>query len=217
MTSRAPRTRRGRKGGSPVLAVIGWVCVAAVVALGESAAPPVEAEAPNDSIAVHVPVYVAAELEHAPVRVMAAPPSDSTSRRTLPKPFASIKKFASPLIMPRLALPRVHMPRLAELSSAFARAKPGEPIAVMLTAYCLKGTTRRGYPVRTGIIAADPRVFPLARHVELYAGGRFLGKFLVDDTGLAVKGAHIDIWTPDCADARRFGTRPGVATLVAVD
>jgi 3D (Asp-Asp-Asp) domain-containing protein len=70
--------------------------------------------------------------------------------------------------------------------------------------------------VRTGIIAADPRVFPLARHVELYAGGRYLGRYLVDDTGHAIKGTRIDIWTPDCDDARRFGMRDGVASLVAL-
>jgi 3D (Asp-Asp-Asp) domain-containing protein len=65
-------------------------------------------------------------------------------------------------------------------------------------------------------VAADPRLFPLARHVEVYAAGRFLGRFRVDDTGGAVRGPHLDIWTPDCADARRFGTRAGVASLVGL-
>jgi 3D (Asp-Asp-Asp) domain-containing protein len=89
-------------------------------------------------------------------------------------------------------------------------------VPVLITAYCLKGTTRRGLPVRPGIIAADPKVFPLARHVELYAGGRFLGRYLVDDTGGKIRGQRIDIWTPDCGDAIKFGARRGVATLVGV-
>jgi 3D (Asp-Asp-Asp) domain-containing protein len=89
-------------------------------------------------------------------------------------------------------------------------------VHVKLTAYCLDGTTRQGTPTRPGVIAADPRIFPLDRHVELYAGGRHLGRFRVEDTGGAVRGPHIDIWTPSCADARRFGTRPGVAALVGL-
>ena len=215
--------RRTRRGAPPGFAIAGWLCVALVVAIGQAAdSEPTVAGSVEESSLVHAPVFVRAELEHAPVRVLAAPPVDSPApprphARSLPRPFADLRAFASPLIMPRLKLPRVLTPRLAELSSAFARARPGEPIAVTLTAYCLRGTTRRGRPVRAGIIAADPRVFPLARHVELFAGGRFLGRFLVDDTGLAVKGAHIDIWTPDCDDARRFGSRRGVATLIAAD
>jgi 3D (Asp-Asp-Asp) domain-containing protein len=216
-------TRRARRGAPPAFAIAGWLCVALVVAIGQAAdSEPSVIRGTEETSLAHPPVYVRAELEHAPVRVVATPPVDSPAAPTrtrppLPRPFAGLRPFGSPLIMPRLKLPRVLTPRLAELSSAFARARPGEPVAVTLTAYCLRGTTRRGRPVRAGIIAADPRVFPLARHVELFAGGRFLGRFLVDDTGLAVKGAHIDIWTPDCDDARRFGSRRGVATLVASD
>ena len=83
-----------------------------------------------------------------------------------------------------------------------------------LSAYCLRGRTRRGTVVRPGIVAADPRVFPLARHIELYAAGRYLGRFKVEDTGSAIKGTRIDIWTPDCGDAVRFGMRDGIAQLV---
>jgi 3D (Asp-Asp-Asp) domain-containing protein len=133
----------------------------------------------------------------------------------LPRPFAELRTFASPLIMPRLRLPRALEPRFRGVSRLLARARPGEPLDVTLTAYCLQGSTRRGRPVRPGIIAADPHIFPFARYVELFAAGRFLGRFLVDDTGANVRGPRIDIWTPDCEDARRFGTRRGVATLVA--
>jgi 3D (Asp-Asp-Asp) domain-containing protein len=85
-----------------------------------------------------------------------------------------------------------------------------------MSGYCLQGTTRSGTRVRTGIVAADPRIFPLGRHVELFAGGRFLGRFRVEDTGGKIRGTRIDIWTPDCADARRFGMRSGIAALVAL-
>lgn len=99
----------------------------------------------------------------------------------------------------------------------FARAQPGEEIPVSLTQYCLKGTTRRGRFVRPGIVAADPRIFPLARYVEVFMGKKYLGRFLVDDTGGNVIGATLDIWTPSCRQATRFGRQRGRAVLVARD
>lgn len=94
------------------------------------------------------------------------------------------------------------------------RARDGQPVPVELTAYCLSGTTRRGRYVRPGIIATDPRVFPLSRYVELFAEGKYLGRFLVDDTGRLIKGAHIDVWVPTCAEAVIFGRVQGTAVLV---
>ena len=90
----------------------------------------------------------------------------------------------------------------------------GDPLPVGITMYCLQGTTRRGRYVRSGIIAADPRFFPLAQYVELYAGRKYLGRFLVDDTGKRIKGARIDVWTGNCREARRFGIQRGTAVLV---
>jgi 3D (Asp-Asp-Asp) domain-containing protein len=97
----------------------------------------------------------------------------------------------------------------------FARAEPGEEVPITLTQYCLKGTTRRGRFVRPGIVAADPRIFPLARYVEVFMGKRYLGRYLVDDTGGNVIGATLDIWTPSCSQASRFGRQRGKAVLVA--
>ncbi len=97
----------------------------------------------------------------------------------------------------------------------FARAEPGEEIPITLTQYCLKGTTRRGRFVRPGIVAADPRIFPLARYVEVFMDRRYLGRYLVDDTGGNVLGATLDIWTPSCSEASRFGRQRGKAVLVA--
>jgi 3D (Asp-Asp-Asp) domain-containing protein len=220
MTAPGGPKRRRRNG---IGATIAWAVVAAIIAVGQ-VIDRARDETPADE-AILPPVLVLGEPELAPVRVVALPPAPpvpaaSTGRatRSLPRPFAAMHAFASPLIMPRLHLPRVLSPRLSSLTELLERrARPGQPVAVTLTAYCLDGTTRRGRPVRPGIVAADPRVFPLARHVELFAAGHYLGRFLVDDTGDHVRGQRIDIWTPDCEDARRFGTRSGVATLVAVD
>ncbi|MEO5567322.1 MAG: 3D domain-containing protein [Gemmatimonadaceae bacterium] len=89
-----------------------------------------------------------------------------------------------------------------------------EPVPVFFTAYCLRGTTRRGRYVRPGIIAADPRFFPLSRFVELYIGKQYYGRFLIDDTGRKIKGSHIDVWLPTCREAKIFGVKRGTAVLL---
>ena len=101
------------------------------------------------------------------------------------------------------------------LPSKFARAENGVMIPVSLTQYCVQGETRRGRQTRHGIVAADPRIFPLARYVEVFLGTEYLGRYLVDDTGGNVLGATLDIWNPDCREAARFGRHWGNAILVA--
>ena len=101
------------------------------------------------------------------------------------------------------------------IPSKFARAENGVMIPVSLTQYCVQGETRRGRQTRHGIVAADPRIFPLARYVEVFLGDEYLGRYLVDDTGGNVLGATLDIWNPDCREAARFGRHWGNAILVA--
>ena len=101
------------------------------------------------------------------------------------------------------------------IPSKFARAQDGVLIPVSLTQYCVQGETRRGRQTRHGIVAADPRIFPLARYVEVFLGNEYLGRYLVDDTGGNVLGATLDIWNPDCKEAARFGRHWGSAILVA--
>jgi 3D (Asp-Asp-Asp) domain-containing protein len=90
----------------------------------------------------------------------------------------------------------------------------GEPVPVQLTAYCLSGLTRRDHYVREGIVAADPKVFPLGRYLEVYVGKTYFGRFLIDDTGGVIRGNKLDIWTPTCREARLFGRVKGTAVLV---
>ena len=101
------------------------------------------------------------------------------------------------------------------IPSKFARAQDGITISVSLTQYCVQGETRRGRQTRHGIVAADPRIFPLARYIEVFLGQEYLGRYLVDDTGGNVLGATLDIWNPDCKEAARFGRHWGSAVLVA--
>ena len=99
--------------------------------------------------------------------------------------------------------------------ASYTPPRYGEPVPIQMTAYCLtRTTTRRGRYVRAGIVAADPKLFPLSRYIELYEGKRYLGRFLIDDTGRLIKGNIIDIWVPTCREAKLWGRRKGVAVLV---
>jgi 3D (Asp-Asp-Asp) domain-containing protein len=68
--------------------------------------------------------------------------------------------------------------------------------------------------VSKGLIAADPRVLPLGSRVRLEAG-MFTGEYLVADTGGAVRGRRIDIWTPSVKEAMRFGRRTIKLTVLS--
>lgn len=78
--------------------------------------------------------------------------------------------------------------------------------AFSATAYCLSGKTAMGHGVRRGIIAADPRVLKLGSKITIDAGP-WSGTYLVSDTGGAIKGKKLDIWVPNCSEARKFGRR----------
>lgn len=108
----------------------------------------------------------------------------------------------------------VGLPERRRARGRVARAVDGVPVPIELTSYCLHGTTRRGRWVREGIVAADPRIFPLSRYVELFTDDRYLGRFLVDDTGRRIRGPIIDIWKSTCDASRVFGRRTGFAVLV---
>jgi 3D (Asp-Asp-Asp) domain-containing protein len=74
------------------------------------------------------------------------------------------------------------------------------------TAYCLTGRTAMGHGVRRGVVAGDPRVLKLGTRILMIAGG-WTGHYLVSDTGGGIRGNRIDLWTPSCSEARRFGRR----------
>jgi len=83
------------------------------------------------------------------------------------------------------------------------------------TAYSLRGKTASGQYVGRGLIAADPRLLPLGTRVRLDAGA-WSGEYLVADTGGAIKGRKIDIWTPTSREALQFGRRPVKLTVLSL-
>lgn len=90
---------------------------------------------------------------------------------------------------------------------------PGEIYSA--TAYSLRGRTASGKPVARGLIAADPRVLPIGTRVRVEAGA-WSGEYMVADTGGAVRGRRIDIWTPTSGEAMRFGRRAVKLTILEV-
>lgn len=83
----------------------------------------------------------------------------------------------------------------------------------LATAYSLKGRTASGKFTTRGVIAADPSVLPLGSRVHLEVAG-YTGEYLVADTGGAVRGRRIDIWTPSTREALRFGRRTVKLTVL---
>ena len=162
--------------------------------------------------AARLPIASNVVLKHRPVFVYATPVMTAGAKRVMREghELGDVIRRASA----REAL-RMRQLGIIPDPRRFARATPGEEVPISLTQYCLSGTTRRGRWVRPGIVAADPRIFPLARYVEIFMGNKYLGRFLVDDTGVNVIGATIDIWTPSCSQAVRFGRQSGRAVLVA--
>src|SRR5690242_7628087 len=66
-------------------------------------------------------------------------------------------QFAPVVVEPPLRLPGVLVLGASRVWHLEHRgpATLGDPVPVVLTAYCLSGTTRRGRYVRPGIVAAD--------------------------------------------------------------
>jgi len=96
-------------------------------------------------------------------------------------------------------------------STAVARAIQ----TYVATAYSLRGRTASGALVAKGLIAADPSILPLGSRVRLDAGS-YSGEYLVADTGGAVRGRHIDIWTSSSREAMRFGRRSVKLTVLSL-
>lgn len=114
-------------------------------------------------------------------------------------------------VAPATGIPNPSNPIAPKPSGANPNSKGVHYIA---TAYSLRGRTASGRFVSQGIIAADPRILPLGSRVRLEAGA-WSGEYLVADTGGAIRGRKIDIWTPTSREAMRFGRRKIKLTVLS--
>jgi 3D (Asp-Asp-Asp) domain-containing protein len=105
-------------------------------------------------------------------------------------------------------------PAGSEISLDSSHVPLTPPATYTATAYSLSGRTASGKRVSKGLIAADPSVLPLGTRVRLEAGS-YSGEYMVEDTGGAVRGKRIDIWTPTTREACRFGRRAVKLTVLS--
>ena len=112
--------------------------------------------------------------------------------------------------------------QIPEADAANEAATPGETTtnavaeaqSYSATAYSLRGRTASGQYVTRGLIAADPRLLPIGTRVHVQAGP-WSGEYLVADTGGAIRGRKIDIWTPSTREAMQFGRRTVKLTILS--
>jgi 3D (Asp-Asp-Asp) domain-containing protein/peptidoglycan hydrolase CwlO-like protein len=86
----------------------------------------------------------------------------------------------------------------------------GTQMTVTATGYCLLGTTATGIPTGWGVVAVDPAVIPLGTRMSIPG----YGEGVAADTGPAVRGATIDLWFPQCAQALAWGRKVVSITLL---
>lgn len=74
---------------------------------------------------------------------------------------------------------------------------------LLVTAFCLHGTTATGTQAGPGTVAVDPRLIPFGSTLRIPGYGTGVAR----DTGGGIKGRHIDVWLASCGAARQWGAR----------
>jgi 3D (Asp-Asp-Asp) domain-containing protein len=69
--------------------------------------------------------------------------------------------------------------------------------------------TRTGW----GVVAVDPKVIPIGSALLIEGYDDMI--FVAQDVGSGVRGNAIDIWLPDAAEARRYGTQYRKVTILS--
>lgn len=102
-----------------------------------------------------------------------------------------------------------------DVVDAAGRPRLGAALRFDATAYCKGTTTAAGTAVRAGMAAADPALLPLGSVIRVDAPlEQYSGIWTVMDTGPAVKGRKIDLYTWSCNDALAFGRRAVRVTIL---
>ncbi len=95
------------------------------------------------------------------------------------------------------------------------RPAPGARLLVTMTAYCQDGKTQSGVSTRTGIAAADPQWLPVGSVVRIEGlVTKYDGIYTVMDTGTKVEPRQLDLFLHDCDEAKEFGRRTAVVTIM---
>jgi cystine transport system substrate-binding protein len=149
----------------------------------------------------------------APATSTAAVPSASPPPDATPAP-AQTTTFETPSTAAPGEPPPAAVESVSQSSSSATAGAPGPPrkggtMTVLVTAYCLTGSTATGLPVGPGIVAVDPSVIPLGTRMSIPG----YGDGVAADVGSAVKGAHIDVWIASCSAAAAFARNVTITFL----
>lgn len=138
--------------------------------------------------------------------------SGASFRPLAPLTRAEAAAFVSRLLLPPansvsdIATPAVASSQPEFRSRSGDELRPLQEIPMRATEYgagepWLSDTTFTGIRVRRGLVAVDPRVIPLGSilYVENY------GYALAADTGSAIKGERIDLYSQNAAEVADFG------------
>jgi len=111
------------------------------------------------------------------------------------------------LLLASACAPRGHVPAapVPPRPTPTVTSPVGETV-FLATAYCHDGRTASGAETHVGMVAADPAVLPIGTRIRVRGlkNGRD-GTYRVMDTGPRVRGRRIDVFSENCAEAKRFG------------
>lgn len=93
------------------------------------------------------------------------------------------------------------------LCSAIGFAAPLPNGAYRATAYAQTGITASGEWTHRHIVAADPDILPLGSRIKIRRAGKYSGEYVVADTGGKIQGRRLDIYMPNEAACKKFGTK----------
>jgi 3D (Asp-Asp-Asp) domain-containing protein len=92
-----------------------------------------------------------------------------------------------------------------------------QKVSFVAFAYTSKGLTAEGKkPVAGKVIAADPQVLPMGTRVRVSGAGPWSGEYRVGDVGPKIKGNKIDVFVPSLLEAKEFGRRKVLVTVLGV-
>ena len=100
-------------------------------------------------------------------------------------------------------------PTSRRATAEIAAAEAARRLTVTVSAYSISGPTATGMPAGPGVVAVDPSLIPLGTRMTIPG----YGDGVAADTGIAVRGSHIDVWVPSAAQAIAWGRRTVTITL----
>jgi 3D (Asp-Asp-Asp) domain-containing protein len=148
---------------------------------------------------------------------MAAQEPPLPQQPATPQASSPLDSLAPRLVEPVAPVATEAMIREREARAAAAAFPVSRRLELSSTMYCLKGEMRTGVRTRDGMAAGDPHVLPLGSVVRVSRpNGDLIGIFVIMDTGGAIRGNKIDLYTPSCREAEDWGRHPVVVEVLDI-